>query len=76
MELSISPTEDALSECTSIMQFIVKKTKNKKPQGGLGAGEPAVSSTLCAPLPPNLTESISSYLLALDIPTDYSFFFL
>ena len=28
------------------------------------------------PLPPNLTESISSYLLVLDIPTDYSFFFL
>ena len=61
MELSISPTEDALSECTSIMQFIVKHTHthththtkptHKKTQGGLFPGEPAVSSALCAPSP-------------------------
>lgn len=39
-------------------------------------GEPAVSSTLWTLLPTNLTKSMSSYLLVLGVPTDYSFFFL
>lgn len=52
MELSVSPTEDALSEYTSIMQFIVKKTKKKLKEGSFPVN--LQFHQHCVPPPPKL----------------------